>query len=332
LEHPRKWPEVVAIWTIVAVLGTAIVVTYSRLPASDFYHVSRSGVAGGASRVLVLTNFPVAFVAIALLGFAVSGLIGSVPSSTARRQWIVTGTAVIALLLCLVAAIPGVLDQGDLDARLVNALPALGVALVLGLSLLSMQRGAHASPVSWSRGDVAGLAFIAMLTFLALPWLLADAGAYIGDVPGLGQLFMSKEFAEPNPDLRAVHLGHHHGVDGLLFVTTAFLLRRRLHQIDPSRLRSAMSWYLAFMLAYGVANFANDFWLEQLVKRGTTTHEIPSMLRPEVSPSWGLLLIGTVAGRFLLFRPRHSSDTVTVGSSDATGTGASLAPFTSRLP
>ena len=38
--------------------------------------------------------------------------------------------------------------------------------------------------------------------------------------------------------------------------------------------------YLALMLAYGVGNLVNDDWLEQVVKRGWTNHEVPSILTP----------------------------------------------------
>jgi plastocyanin len=40
------------------------------------------------------------------------------------------------------------------------------------------------------------------------------------------------------------------------------------------------------MLLYGLANALEDFWPEQLVKRGTTDARLPSMIRPAVSPEW----------------------------------------------
>jgi hypothetical protein len=57
------------------------------------------------------------------------------------------------------------------------------------------------------------------------------------------------------------------------------------------------------MVAYGVANMINDAWTEQVVKRGWTDWTVPSMLRPDLSAAWGLLLLGMVALRFLVFRP-----------------------------
>ena len=45
------------------------------------------------------------------------------------------------------------------------------------------------------------------------------------------------------------------------------------------------------MLVYGLANAVQDFWLEQLVKRGTTSLRIPSMTVPEASWAWAALLL-----------------------------------------
>jgi len=260
--------------------------------------------AGGASRALVFSNFPFALAAIALTGFAVAALVADQSRVPLRlRRW-VYAVAGIAILLCLVTALPGVVDQGDLDAKLVNALPALGVVLAFALTIAGVRNGAPAAAVPWSRRDSLALVVIAALAILALPWILADVGVYIGDLPLLGRVFMSDEFAPPGATLRAVHLGHHHGLDGFLFITAALVLGRRLGALQPGRLRTAIGWYLALMLAYGVPNFANDFWLEQLEKRGTTEIHIPSMLRPEPTFAWGLLLLGMIVTRYLLFRPR----------------------------
>ncbi len=59
--------EVLAVWALWLATAAAIFVTYARFPAEEFYHVSRSGLGGGASRALVFLNFPLAFAAIALL-------------------------------------------------------------------------------------------------------------------------------------------------------------------------------------------------------------------------------------------------------------------------
>lgn len=62
--------EVLALGALVALHLVAVFVTYARLPAAKLYNVSGSGFVGGASRVLVDVNFPVALIAVAWLALA----------------------------------------------------------------------------------------------------------------------------------------------------------------------------------------------------------------------------------------------------------------------
>ena len=76
--------------------------------------------------------------------------------------------------------------------------------------------------------------------------------------------------------------------------------------VRPRLLRLALGFYVALMLVYGLANALQDFWLEQLVKRGTTDLEIPSLTVPKASWAWAAILLAallihwaaTVVGRF----------------------------------
>ena len=66
--------------------------------------------------------------------------------------------------------------------------------------------------------------------------------------------------------------------------------------------------YLALMLAYGVGNLVNDDWLEQVVKRGWTNKEMPSVLTPAANWGWAAVLVGAVAVWALWFRqPRRTT-------------------------
>ena len=118
-----------------AVVLAMIFVTYWRLDpdaraaTDDLYHVSGNGLVGGLSRVLVELNFPLAIVAALLALVAVDAL--------PRRAWLVAGPAIA---LCAVVAWPGVVDQDDLDARLVNVVPALGLGLALALTIAATLR------------------------------------------------------------------------------------------------------------------------------------------------------------------------------------------------
>jgi hypothetical protein len=62
------------------------------------------------------------------------------------------------------------------------------------------------------------------------------------------------------------------------------------------------SAYVALMLAYGVANAVQDFWLEQVVKRGWTDHALPSFLRPQLSLGWAAMIASAVAIELVWFR------------------------------
>ena len=71
--------EALVTWALWAAVLVAIVVTYARLDPAELYHVSRDGLAGGLSRALVVANFPLSLVAIALCLVAVDAL--------GRRAW-----------------------------------------------------------------------------------------------------------------------------------------------------------------------------------------------------------------------------------------------------
>ena len=87
---------------------SAVLVTYARLQAAELYNVDEAGdLAAGLGHTLVVLNYPLALGGIALA--AVAG--GPRPLVWA------------AILLCAVTAVPGVVDQDDLDARWINASP-----------------------------------------------------------------------------------------------------------------------------------------------------------------------------------------------------------------
>jgi hypothetical protein len=281
--------EALAAWALCTLLAFAVVVTYARLPAADLYNTSVEGVRGGFGRALVLVNFPLGIVTIGILGLV----------ADRARSRAVDALALAAIALCLVVAVPGVVEQSDLDAKWANAVPALGVALALGLTLAVVRR--HGVGEVWARvpGDRVRLAVAVVVAAISVPWLFAELGFYADDVPGLGSLVYAQEVTpEPGqPQLRAVHLGHHHGTDGALLALVALALTRQLGRMARPRLRLWTAGYLAFMLAYGLWNAVQDFWLEQLVKRGTVSAEIPSALRPSLSAAW----LGVLAGAAALY-------------------------------
>jgi hypothetical protein len=163
------------VWILVAAAAVAAFVTYSRLPTAELYNVSRSGVRGGASRVLVDLNFPDALIALAVLGVIAPFL--------SRR---LRAVAAVAAVLSLVVVVPGVVRQSDLDARWINVVPALGVLLAFALTPFAKLPRARCP-----RGDRVRVALAVLFVLLASPWIAAELGFYLDGVPVLGSAFQT---------------------------------------------------------------------------------------------------------------------------------------------
>lgn len=263
--------EIRAVWLLLAAEAVVVLVTYARLPANELYRVTGSGLHGGLSRVVVELNFPDALIALAVLGVLA-------PHVTPRLRIV----AAIAALLCAVAVLPGVVSQDDLDAKWINAAPVVGVAVAFVLT------GVAQLPVaSRPRGDAIRVALASALVLIAAPWIAAALGFYLDGAPLLGRLFQTGRMASFHDPLHhAVHHGIHHGLQGLLLALAALLL---------SRVPNRVSFYLALMLAFGIANMLNDGWLEQVVERGWSSHTVPSVLGFSFNWLWAAVLLTSVA-------------------------------------
>ena len=290
--------EVTILWALSLLVAAEVFATYARLPAHELYHVSENGRGAGAGRALVFLNWPVALVAIPIL---------AVVAADARSR-AVSRLAVVAAVLCAALFWPGMVDQVDLDARWANAVAAIGVLLALALTVVAVRRRGL-GPRKRAAGDPARLVIVTVLILLALPWLVADLGFLIGRWPLLGSVYYSDEWYAPFGHARAhraVHAGDHHGGVGALLVVSVLLLSRTLAALTP-RMRAFVGVYLAVLGLYGLANIANDFWLEQVVKRGWTTWEIPDVTTPKASVAWGVIILAAAAiwGTWV-WRGRHA--------------------------
>jgi hypothetical protein len=280
--------EALVVWTLWGVVALSVFVTYWRIPPAELYNTSGTGPLAGASRLVVYLGYPVAIAAVPL------AFIAAVRLAT-RFAYAV---AVVAMLLCFTIGIPGVVDQSDLDARPVNALAALGVGIALALTVAALVRHGVGRPEPWSSADWLRTLAALVLLLVALPWIFAELGFYVSDVPGLGSIFMAKEIVPSpggEPSLRAVHLGSHHGMDGTVLAISALVLFRVRRQLASRAGRVALTAYLSLMLVYGLANALQDFWTEQLVKRGTLSALIPSLIRPSASWAWAAMLAAALA-------------------------------------
>ena len=189
-------------------------------------------------------------------------------------------------------AVPGVVEQGDLDARLVNVVPALGVALALALTLMAVRRHGAAF-VGRAYGDRLRVVSGVVLVLAALPWLAAEVGFYFP-----GDVFLGEEVPEErDPGLAAVHLGFHHGTGGTLLALSALVLSRAARSVG-------LAAYLSALFAYGAANAFQDAWNEQLWKRGTVDWHVPDVIRPELSFGWLAIVLLAALVYALWFRPR----------------------------
>lgn len=251
------------VWLLLAALGLAVAVTYWRVPPAELYHVSRDGPAGGLSRALVTSNYPVALAAIGILGVLLE-------RGAPRRA------AGLAIACCAVTAV--VVDQDDLDARIGNLVPFAGVLLA---ALLTERARPVPRLLPAQRFDRLRVVLAVLLAIVAVPWYFAVTGFFAPD-PILAD--------EPTPGepLPAVHKGDHHGLDGAVLAATALILSR----IARTR---ALRATLALMFVYGFANALEDAWLEQVVKRGWTDHAAPSVVVPSLSLAWALLLAASAA-------------------------------------
>jgi hypothetical protein len=287
-----------ALWALLLAGAGVIVVTYWRLPPEELYNVSESGLDAGLGRALVFLNYPVSLAAIPIAWLAAERI------GTRRALW----AAAAATALCAVTAWPGVVDRHDLDAKWVNVLPALGVAISFALSLL-----APWERVGRLRLDSLRVAIGVVVWLAALVWIAPVLGFHFpGDVFLGEELRMSGEGRlEP-----AVHLGDHEGLDAALLVTSALVLTRY-------RARLGVMVALGLVFVYGVAVEWRDFWFEQVNKRDWTSWKPPQVLTPRLSVAWvGLVLLAVLvalAVRRLEGPPRPGADPPRTSPSPAHG-------------
>jgi TolB protein len=293
--------EPLLVWALYGLTAAAIFATYARTPVADLYHVSGSGPAAAAGRVLVALNWSTALAAIGTLIFA---------ADRGGRGTRVAAAA--SLALCGAILWPGVVEEVDLDAKWSNAIAATGVLLAFALSVRGARPIAFAA---WTRADVWRCVLAGLVLVVSLPWIAAMLGLDVGSVPGLGSISYAEQLWAPLGEPRlheAVHPGAHHGLDGMLLVLTALLLSRRLGALHGARLRWAARLYCGAMLAYGLANVINDAWYEQLVKRDVVRWAFPAMIEPAPTTAWALLLVAVGLLAVLVFRPGPPTRSLTI--------------------
>lgn len=290
--------ELWAVWLLFTLPATAVLETYWRLPPSQLWKVTNSGLVGGTSRVLVFLSFSAALAAPAVLAIAADRL-------DTRRA---SALALVATGLCASVAIPGVQTPGHLDAKWAQAPAVAGVVASIAITAWATLRGRVEARRTTRTSDRARIAAGAIVLVASAPYIAAELGFFLDGVPLLGWLFQTgKPAPEPGAGYvhATVHHGHHHGLDGFLLASTFLLLSRLVPTIRRSRLGTITAAYLSLMLAYALANLANDLWVEQVVKRGWTRWEIPDVLVPSASVGWGVILVAGAVVYVVVFRRRR---------------------------
>jgi hypothetical protein len=213
--------------------------------------------------------------------------------------------ALVAAAFC--ATVAAVQTPNHLDAKWSNALPVIGVALSVVLTVWAARRGRPERLRTTRAGDRLRLAVWLVVLFWATPYIAAELGFHLDGVPFFGWFFQTG-VVKPEPGSSgefhaAVHYGHHHGLDGFLLATTALLLSRLLGGMR--RLRTLTGAVLSLMLVYGLTNMVNDLWTEQVVKRNWTSWEIPDVLQPSLSSAWGAMIGCALLIYFAFLRARR---------------------------
>lgn len=264
--------------------------------------MSQTGLRGGLSRALVFLGWPTGLAAFPVLAITLDRILAS-----GRNRRVAIGLALLAFSLAATILIPGVLEEADLDAKASNGLAAAGVVLVAVLAIWGARTIGTDGATPTQRSDRVRVLVGTVLLLVSLPWLFAEIGIFIGDIPPLGHVYRSEQiWTSPEGEtVPSVHLGHHHGMGGMLLVVTALLLSRELVRMRPTALRTSLAVYLSLLMAYGIGNIANDAWYEQVVKRDWTDWAIPNVIRPGFTWMWGLLIVVGTGIFFMLDRDGH---------------------------
>ncbi len=274
--------EVISVWAAYTAIAVAISLTERRRQA-----INGPWEAAG-SPVLAFTAHPWSLAAVPQATIAWARLPVEMRAAASTR-----------------AAIAGIVGGSLVASRRPPGRPRLavesgGVAIVVAAATMTgeaiWQAGCR-SAAAPAPGDRLRLGLAQTLVLSSVPWILADLGLYSGDFPGLRRLFLSRE-TPISPGEVAVHLGHHHGMDGTLLALTALALSRPLHSMRHDRVRAGLSLSLSMLLVYGLSRTVEDFWNEQVVKRGRAHRKPPIIVRqgrPEGRWAWVALGAGAVA-------------------------------------
>lgn len=276
--------EIVALWLLFAGVCVEVLVAYTKTKPGELIGVPRTGLSVAVTDAIGFLAFPTGLIAV---GVAIA--IGN--RLRGATAWIAAACAV-AVAVAFIA--PGIAESEEVEVVLnfPRVVAAVGVITLMALTFHAATADGIARFSPSRRGDFVRVAIAGTIVFGALPWFAADLTLSLDRVPGLSRVFLTDVLrSEPgraglNP---AVHDGHHHGMDGALLALAAIAFSRLIGGLRRWR-RVALAAVAGFLFAYGSANALQDFWLEQVVKRGASNFLFPKMMAPSLGVPFMLIV------------------------------------------
>ncbi len=280
--------EVIGAWGLLGLDAVAIYRLYAGSLDAPGLMRRRTGREAGIDQLLALGRHPGLPVAIGVMPITMCRLERRDRLPVALGAVAAGGMA--ALALDRMRTVESVISRDDVLAASV-------IVAALGMTAGSALTGGIGPLRGIGDRDTARVIIATGLVTHGLPWLLADLGIYAGDLPGLGRVVLSRQLLPEGASWPAVHLGHHHGLDGTLLGLAALILSRSLPDVRPVALREGLSLYVAFLLVHGTTRAAEDGWNEQVVKRGWSRRRVPLIVarRRPVRPRLWAGMLGCAA-------------------------------------
>ncbi|MHA1301723.1 MAG: hypothetical protein ACTSO9_20070, partial [Candidatus Helarchaeota archaeon] len=127
----------------------------------------------------------------------------------------------------------------------------------------------------WQNTDYTRIILLGITIFFGLPWLFAIHGIFISNIPGLNLIFLGAQPGVGGTNIfdfiyPSVHLGSHHGLGGLLYIVFATLYSILVFRMKNPNIKNFSIFALGVLAAYGVIGYLEDFFHEQVIKRGIT--------------------------------------------------------------
>ena len=199
--------EALGAWAVWGAVTLAVLITYSRLDATELYNVSHEGLAGGLGRALVLLNFPVP-------SSPFPWLCWPSPPCHPRHGWSQDPRSASAQWCRSRSTRTTWTRAGSMRSR------RSASSWLSGLTIAAARRAGR-SFAPRRTGDPLRLVVAAVVVVLSVGGRRAPFSSSRRHLPR-EELYLE----EDGRRFAAVHLGHHHGGDGAVLVLTALLLSR----------------------------------------------------------------------------------------------------------